>query len=52
MESLYEFDNGGVHINSTVVGHAAYLGFKKNECNNLTSLIYFSLLKYQELIIT
>lgn len=30
MESLYEFDNGGVHINSTVVGHAAYLGFKNN----------------------
>lgn len=30
MESLYEFDNGGVHINSTVIGHAAYLSFKNN----------------------
>lgn len=28
MESLYELDNGGEHINSTVVGHAAYLSFK------------------------
>lgn len=30
MESLYDFDNGGVHVNSTVVGHAAYLSFKNN----------------------
>lgn len=30
MESLYEMDNGGVHINSTVVGHAAYLSFKND----------------------
>jgi len=28
MDSLYEFDNGGVHINSTVVGYAAYLSYK------------------------
>lgn len=28
MKSLYEYDNGGVHTNSTVIGHAAYLTFK------------------------
>lgn len=46
LKTLYDYDNGGEHKNSTVVGHAAYLMEKKGAVKNkeqLAKLWYNSL---------